>query len=426
MTSTSNSSPGQSWYRDIGAYQWLVLLLASAGWIFDVYEGQIFNLTRDDLLSDVLQAPKGSASVKQYGDVFLGIFLVGGAAGGIGFGALADRWGRRPTLVVTILTYSVFSGLTYFATELWQVGVLRFLVALGVGGEWSVAASLVAEVFAGRARTYAGSIFHASSVVGTWLAGWAALAIGTQWRYAYLIGVAPALLVVAIRAGVSEPKTWQQSRGATSFGLTELLTSRIWLTRAILGLLLASVGLGTFWGVTVAGQDLTQHLLLRQGVEIEIARERAKFAYGIVQATGGGLGLLAFGPLASRFGRRRTFIGMQLAALVVVPLVCFAPTRYWHLLVLLPLYGFCTLGIHAGFAIYFPELFPTRLRATATGFCFNGGRLVAASVLVFSGWLKARPGMDLRLAVTLLSGLFLTGIVFAALMPETRDQPLPE
>jgi MFS family permease len=328
--------------------------------------------------------------------------------------------------LLTILTYSVFSGLTYFATELWQIGLLRFLVALGVGGEWSVAAALVAEVFQGRARTFAGAIFHASSILGTWLAGLAALAVGTQWRYAYLLGVLPALLVIAIRAGVAEPNAAERAKPSSCGAIGEMFADARWRARALLGFLLAAVGLGTFWGVTIAGQDLTETLLLRNNVEPSQAAQKAKFAFAIVQTAGGGLGLLAFGPLADRFGRRRAFIGMQLAALVVVPVVCFVPTQYWHMLVLLPVYGFCTLGIHAGFAIYFPELFPTRLRATASGFCFNGGRLLAASVLFFSGWLKARPGMDLRVAVTLLSSLFLLGIVVALLLPETKDQPLPE
>jgi MFS family permease len=208
--------------------------------------------------------------------------------------------------------------------------------------------------------------------------------------------------------------------------LGALLGHAVWRNRAVPALLLAAVGLGTFWGVTVAGQDLAQELLVRQGMLPAEAKEQAKFAYGIVQTLGGGLGLLSFGPLAARWGRRRTFLGMQLAALVVVPLTCYAPTAYWQLLALLPVYGFFTLGIHAGFAIYFPELFPTHLRATGAGFCFNGGRLVAASVLVFSGWLKARPGMDLRLAVTLLSSLFLLGALIVWFLPETKDQPLPE
>src|ERR1700752_3532443 len=100
------------WYQGITAYQVLVLALASAGWVFDVYEGQIFNLTRKHLFDDI--PPTGEGGVKFYGDVFLGVFLLGGPLGGIVFGSLADRWGRRPTLAATILIYSVFSGLTYF------------------------------------------------------------------------------------------------------------------------------------------------------------------------------------------------------------------------------------------------------------------------------------------------------------------------
>jgi MFS family permease len=236
----------------------------------------------------------------------------------------------------------------------------------------------------------------------------------------------PALLVVAVRVFVAEPERWKQAAGPSSGSLRELLAHPVWRRRAIPGLLLAAVGLGTFWGVTAAGQDLAQDLLTRRGVPKAEAEETAKFAYSIVQATGGGLGLLAFGPLSVRWGRRRTFVAFQVAALLVVPLTCFAPVEYWQLLALLPLYGFCTLGMHAGFAVYFPELFPTHLRATGAGFCFNGGRLVAAPVLVFSGWLKAIPGMSLGLAVTLLSGLFLLGIALVWFLPETKDQPLPE
>jgi MFS family permease len=413
------------WYCGVTAYQWLVLALASAGWVFDVYEGQIFNVTREQLLRDILPPGSSPSLVRYYGDLFLGVFLAGGAFGGIAFGFLADRWGRRPTLAVTILVYSLFSGLTYFARELWHVGVLRFLVAAGVGGEWSVAAALVAEVFPPRARAQASSIFHASSILGTWLATLAALAVGAEWRVVYLLGVLPALLIVAVRAGVAEPKAWVHA-GGSGRGVWELLADRRWLTRAVGGLLLAAVGLGTFWGVTVAGQDLARDMLVRQGVSPDAAERSARFAYGIVQTAGGGLGLLAFGPLSVRWGRRGTFIVLQLVALVVVPVTCYAPREYWQLLMLLPLFGFFTLGIHAGYAVYFPELFPTRLRATGAGFCFNGGRVAAASVLFFSGWLKARPSVDLRLAVTLLSGLFLLGIVFAWLLPETKGRPLPE
>jgi MFS family permease len=173
-------------------------------------------------------------------------------------------------------------------------------------------------------------------------------------------------------------------------------------------------------------------LLKQSGVAEEIAREKAKFAYGIVQTAGGGLGLLAFGPLAVRLGRRRAFWLVQGASLVIIPVTCYLPSTYSQLLILLPVFGFFTLSMHAGFAVYFPELFPTHLRATGSGFCFNGGRIVAASMLVLSGWLKglaaATPNdvLDLRLAVTLLGSVFALGLLIVCFLPETKGQDLPE
>lgn len=423
----------ERWYHGVTRYQWLVLVIASAGWVFDVFEGQLFNITRNQLLTDVIGVAGDAPEVRHYGDLFLGVFLLGGTLGGLLFGSLADRWGRRPTMVVTILMYSVFSGLTFFAQTLWQVAALRFLVAMGVGGEWAVAAALVAEVFPAKARAHASGVFHASSIFGTWLAAIAGMAVGAQWRYAYVLGVLPALLVLWVRARVKEPELWSQAEAKASDAdeaqlgsFRDLLLNPRWRGRAMLGMLLAAVGLGTFWGVTVAGQDLARELLVQGGVAEEIAGEKAKFAYGIVQTTGGGLGLLAFGPLCVWLGRRRAFWLVQAVSLAIIPMTCYLPSTYGQLLILLPVFGFFTLSMHAGFAVYFPELFPTHLRATGTGFCFNGGRVIAASMLWFSGWLKALPGMDLRLAVTLLGSVFALGLLIVCFLPETKDQPLPE
>jgi MFS family permease len=317
--------------------------------------------------------------------------------------------------------------LTYFATAIWHVAVLRFLVALGVGGEWAVAAALVAEVFPAKARAHASGIFHATSILGLWLAALSGLAVGAEWRYAYLIGVVPALLVLWVRVSIREPERWQQT-GADAGrrgSFRELFGDWRWAKPAVLGLLLAAVGLGTFWGVAVAGQDLTADLLRRTGTSPGVAAERAKFAYGIVQAAGSGLGMFCFGPLAVRLGRRGAFALMHLMALVIVPVTCYLPQTYEQMLGLLPLYGFFTVGIHAGYAVYFPELFPDHLRATGAGVCFNGGRLLAAPLLWLSAELKAWPGVDLRRAVTLLSLLFLLGLVVIWFLPETKGRPLP-
>ncbi|MEO6245128.1 MAG: MFS transporter, partial [Opitutaceae bacterium] len=147
------------WYAEVTRYQWLVLLIASLGWVFDAFEGQLYNITRGEMLPDLLRAAQPtlapaelSALVRAWGERFLGVFLIGGTIGGWLFSSLADRWGRMPVMALTILFYSVFSGLTALVSELWQVGTLRFFVAMGVGGEWAVGAALVAEVFPKNAR----------------------------------------------------------------------------------------------------------------------------------------------------------------------------------------------------------------------------------------------------------------------------------
>ena len=428
MSRNSLDSSGP-WYSGITRYEWLVLIIASAGWIFDVYEGQIFNLTRNNMLGDILGQEPGSDEVKKYGDWFLGIFLLGGTFGGLLFGSLADRYGRSSIMIVTILMYSVFSGLTFFATELWHVTALRFLVAMGVGGEWAVAAALVSEVFPKKARAHASSIFHASSVIGTSLASLAAIWVGANWEYAYLIGVLPALLIVWVRLVVKEPEKWQRAREEAKAGtgkvgsFKELLTVAPWRGHAFGAMALAAVGLGTFWAVTVAGQDLASEMLISEGATPEEASQKAKFAYGIIQTMGGGLGLVLFGPISARIGRRMTFILFHVAALAITLVVCFLPNSYTTLLILLPVFGFFTLGMHAGYAVYFPELFPDRLRATGMSWGFNGGRLLAATLLILSGKMKA--AMDLNIAIAWLGGFFLLGVVVIFFLPETKGKELP-
>ncbi len=368
LPSTTEPLDDRPWYAGVTAYEWLVLIIACAGWVFDQYESQIFVVTKNNLLAAM---PQVHGEIKRWTDNLFGVFLLGSTVGGLFAGSLADRYGRRPLLIATILVYSLSSGLTYFVTDLWQLIAVRFLVAMGVGGEWAVAASLVAEVFPARARPHASGIFHASSILGIWLATLAGLAVAENWRYAYLFGILPALLILWVRAKVQEPEQWREkaalarasrSADAQLGSFRALLTTSPWSRRALFGVLLGAVGLGTFWSVIVAGQDLAKEQLLRDGASVQQADSGAKFAYGIVQTTGAGLGLLSFGPISARIGRRRAFIAFQVLALAIVPITCFAPHNYSQLIVLLPIFGFLTIAIHAGFAIYFPELFPTSLR----------------------------------------------------------------
>jgi MFS family permease len=189
---------------------------------------------------------------------------------------------------------------------------------------------------------------------------------------------------------------------------------------------LATVGLGMFWAVTIAGQDLTVNLLTRNGVSEETAKQEGKFAYAIVETAGAGLGLLSFGPLAQRWGRKPAFAFMHIGALAIVPMTCYLPQTYAQMLAILPIYGYFTLGMHAGYAVYFPELFPDHLRATGTGLCFNGGRVLSAAFMGFSGWVKAIPGLELRDAIALLSLFFALGLVVLLFLPETKGRPLPK
>ena len=419
----------QKWYSGVTRYQWLVLIVASLGWVFDAFEGQLYNITRGDMLPDLLKVPAEDPAVKIWGERFLGIFLLGGTLGGWLFSSLADKWGRNPVLALTILFYSIFSGITAFATEIWHVGALRFLVAMGVGGEWAVGAALVAEVFPKHARERAGGIFHATSVMGLWLAAGAGLLVGTNWRFAYLLGVIPALLVLWVRLSIKEPDSWQQAKREKPERMgsyTELLGHALWRLRAVFGALLAMVGLATFWGVVIAGQDIAAHLLKQ--LNDPDWSTKSKIAFGFIQTAGAGAGMLAFGPISARIGCKRTFVFMHLAALAMTPVICWLPSSlgsYALLLALLPVFGFFAQGIHAGYAAYFPALFPTHLRATGSGFCFNTGRLLAAPVLIWlSAWMKAT--LDLRTAITCLGGFFLLGLVFLAFLPETKDQDLPE
>jgi MFS family permease len=187
---------------------------------------------------------------------------------------------------------------------------------------------------------------------------------------------------------------------------------------------LAAVGLGTFWGVCVATQDLTRELLLSLGIQPVEADKSSKFAYGIIQVIGAGIGQLSFGPLCARLGRKRTFAIMHLLSFLMVLAVCYLPQSYSQMLILLPLFGFVTLSIHAGYAIYFPELFPNHLRSTGASFCFNAGRLLAAPMLFLSAYIKTLT--TLPNAIALMGGLFLLGMFILTFLPETKDTDLPE
>ncbi len=428
--STPQHQPGGGWYQGVTRYQWLVLVIACLGWIFDVFEGQIFAVFKTPAMADVLGVAIDDPLVDRYANLGFASFLIGGALGGLFFGVLADRIGRRRTMVWSILTYSIFTGLHFFAFTWWHIVALRFLVAMGVAGEWAIAASMVAEVFSKRARAMAGGIFHASSVFGAVLASLVGIFLNkaTDWRPAFLVGLLPALLVVWVLASLKESEKWkaarEQPRQSKKGGsLWELFAVPQWRKRAFIGLGLASVGLGTYWGIYAWGPELVLEVL-GDSVSPDSARSAASFAYLVMNFTGGLAGLLAFAPITMLTNRRTAFAFYHVGSLVVVPVTFLCATTYLQALVLLPLLAFFVVGMHAGYAIYFPELFPTHLRATGASFCFNVGRLVSAVMLLVRADLRSLFG--LRYAVSLMACLFLVGLVLLLFAPETKDKELPQ
>jgi MFS family permease len=463
LEETKLAEADRPWYAGISGYQWLVLLIACLGWIFDAFEGQVFAVSKHEAMGALLPPGTSLNDVDFYNNLAFAAFLVGGAVGGLGFGMLSDRVGRVRTMMLTILFYSAFTCLSAFSQAWWHMVALRFLVALGVGGEWAVASAMVAEVFPARARSNSLGIFHGSSILGSW----AAFAVGKwivnnpffgagdqRWRWAYGIGLLPALLTLWIYASLREPDKWVEARAVAAVDRTRQ-TGRLLdlfkldlLRSTLVGLALATVGLATFWGVYVRGQDIPRELAEntcigaaaaelepKQRIEAVNAlsdadksaiKDTEMWAY-LAISLGGGAGLLSFAPISNRLGRRGAFavycLGGATVTLLVFKVLPLAsvPLLWWCL----PVFGFFATGMHAGYAVYFPELFPTRLRGTGGGFCFNGGRLLAAPILVLIGCLR---GWNLSLADSgaILGLLFLVGVVVLLFAPETRGRELPE
>jgi MFS family permease len=423
-------APAGRWYTGISRYQWVVLVLASLGWVFDVFEGQIFVASMNEAMPELLRAEAEEiqgGDVSFYNNITLAAFLLGGAVGGVLFGRLADHIGRARTMILTILTYSLCTGLSALSQTWWHLAAFRFLVALGVGGEWAVATALVAEVFPLRARAQSLALFHGSSVLGTLLAAAAgALLVGNKlmgWRWAFVLGAAPALLVLWVRWSLRDPPRRPAEVQSAAPSLGHLFRGPL-LRHTLVGIGLATVGLATFWGTHIYGKDRLR--LLVKAVDPGADLKRWEMAGMVLVTLGGGLGLVCFGPLSERLGRRGAFLLYHAGGLASALLLFLVLDAVAAVLLFLPVFGFLTLGMHAGYAVYFPELFPTAVRSTGAGLCFNAGRLVAAPILFLSGWLQREGHFSLAEAAALLGGLYLAGIALLAAAPETRGRELPE
>ena len=447
MVATSQRT-ARAGFLGFSGYHWLVIAAAWAGWGFDVFDALLFNFVAPNCVPVLLGlqpgAPGAHAATVFWTGLITSILLVGWAAGGVLFGWVADRIGRRQALFATVALYAVGTALCAAATNIWQLIAFRTIASLGIGGEWGIGAALVAEAVPQNKRVEAGVILQSSSPLGIVLASgvnyvvagvWFADSPQTSWRYVFLAGLAPVVLALLIRIFVRESSQWTAAaareqppsprelfdpdiRKLTISGTGVAVTAVIswWACNAFVPLL----------GSTLAGEHAAHLGLSPQATRLlaETWKARASNAFNI----GGLLGSFAAIALARVLGRRPMFVTYFLYSAVMLfatfGLDLAPPTR----LTMLFFVGAGVYGVFGTFPFYLPELFPARLRATGSGFCYNIGRLIAAGGPLFVGMVSARAGGS---SAVLSNTLFWVGVIplLAAVgakyfIVETRGRPL--
>jgi MFS family permease len=558
----SEPLPLRPWYRELTGYHWFVLIVCTLGWLFDCFDQQLFIIARQPAISELCGIPETHPDVNTYTTRATSVLMIGWATGGILFGILGDRIGRARTMFWTILSYSVFTGLSGFSQTIYDFMFYRFMAGLGVGGQFAVGASLVAEVMPDRARVPALGMLQALSAVGNVSAAMVGLGFGyfeltgalpyDAWRWMFAVGIVPALLAVVVIARLREPERWKQAVaegvGRKKAGsLKEMFGHPEWRRRAIVGMVLGSAGIIGLWAIGFYSIDLNRSVFRRQVEERarqqgegeadrhfvrlaidspqrldELSRilqpeyllsqdpenrdpqalygaavalhsqeravsrktvldavqlpdkqgirpsaddnqRRAEYLEGGALATtslsehadriltrqkqfkwesnkwgsitsmlfniGAFFGIYAFSRVTQRVGRRPTFAMFFVAVALVQAIAFLLMNRPSDVFWMVPLTGFFQLSVFGGYAIYFPELFPTRLRSTGTSLCYNIARYVAATGPLLLGLLTAQvfTGPNaLRYAGVTMCSVFLIGLVVLPFAPETKDQPLPE
>jgi MFS family permease len=376
------------------------------------------------------------------------IFMIGWALGGVLFGILGDRLGRAKTMIMTILCYSIFTGLSVLSTGVWDFNLYRFLCGLGVGGQFAVGVALVAEVVPERARPHALGMVQAFSAVGNMMAALAGIVLGQletsgtivgAWRYMFLAGALPAPLALLVFKKLKEPEQWLKARAAQKRmgSVDELFSNPRWRRNAIVGFLLAFAGVVGLWGIAFFSYDLLRPVLEQtfraQGITgAELAGKTTTWIgiTSLLQNLGGFLGVYAFTWLTQRTGRKPAFAVSFLAAMGMTAYTFWNLKNISDIFWMIPLMGFAQLALFGGYAIYLPELFPTRLRSTGTSFCYNVGRLAAAAGPLTLGLLTSRVfaghAEPMRYAGVTMCLVFLVGLAALPFAPETKGQPLPE
>jgi MFS family permease len=456
------SSPIDSnlpWYKQLNGYHWFVLLVASAAWFFDCLDQRLFSLARVPALVELMKLPATSPDLQAFGKVVTACFLIGWGIGGLTFGSLGDKYGRAKMLTLTILIYSAFTGLSYFSTTKIDFTIFRFLTGVGVGGVFGLAVALIAETVPNGARTQCLGLLQILSTIGNISAGFAKIGIdaleanktivaGSGWRWMFLIGAAPALMIVFTRGYLKEPASWQHlkdtdqlPKGSIFAPYASLLADARWRKNLIIGAIIASTGVIGLWAIGEYAVDL-QKVVFKKFYENDGSaaadipgkvNNAISVAY-LWNMLGAAFGMTLFTNVA-KVGRRLAFFLGFSAALVATFLVYQNMSDPISARWMMFLMGTAQLSVFAGFAIYLPELFPSKLRSTGTSFCYNLGRFAAAGGSFFSATLTSGiygkyaaqdPALPLRYAAMTMCAIFLMGIIILPFAPETKGKPLPE
>jgi len=443
----ASSAPGTGTPEKVTRYHWLVVIIASCGWLFDCMDQRIFALSREPAIRELMGAGAADSAIKDWGAWATGIMMIGWATGGIIFGMMSDRLGRVKTMVITLLVYSGFTGLSGISRSVNEFLIYRFLVGLGVGGMFGAATTLVAESVPGRIRAVALGSLQALSACGNIIGslistriqpGKADLLFGMSgWRIIFFIGILPAILVVPTMLVLREPEMWKATKRRIKEctdksyrigSIPDLFRHPVWRRNLLVGVCVGLAGMAGLWGIGFFSPELISTALkgAPQNV-IDLVR-----GYGTaLQDVGAFLGMMTFTAVATMAGRRIAFLGAFILCLATTIFVFnnlkTGSDAYW----MLPMMGFAQLSVFGGYSIYFPELFPTRLRGTGVGFCYNTVRYLAAAfppmLMFLNHWLIERHiEQPFRKAATILSFIFVLGIVALIWAPETKGKPLPE
>ena len=432
--------PGQSatWsrLREGSTDQIRTLVITWVLWTLAAMNAMFYSLVLTPALHELLGAAMPTEAVTTaligwYGGVIFSVFLIGWAIGGVALGSWADHIGRIRVLTIATVLIALSTGLSAFSQEWWHLAGLRLVTGIGIGGLWAAGAALVAEIWAERRRAGAAGLLQSAWGFGFFFAAAVTLALKDfGWRSCFAVGFLTAISVWLIRRWLHDPSQWRrvrtQARSDTGWGPSRLrpLFDRHLRRSTWSGTGLAFVAVFGLWGATNWTPSLVQSLPELQ--DLPPAALAAQVSLAVMLLNAGALaGYFAFGFLADRFGRKPIFALMNGGSLIMLPLSFFFPHSYATVLTLLPVLGFFSKGLFGGFPLYLPELFPTRLRATGAGFCYNAGRIVASGSPFITGTLIATFG-SFGQAASAVALVYIVGLLILPFAPETQNRALPE